>query len=173
MRTCTVYDQINTTQMWSLNPLWENQQTIETSRSRRRTSKDFCLGSNNTCRLVNKRKYVFIQGPLYKWTEHSQNFIFWNYKVGGGFQFYPGAGWEWVFWPYSFISSHERSKILGFKLFKQKHFLMNFRFWLLLVELRKTKLWLHWIFYIGMKNIKLGHVLRFYEHKKVFSPEKK
>jgi hypothetical protein len=24
------------------------------------------------------------QGPLYKWTEHSHNFIFWNYKLGGG-----------------------------------------------------------------------------------------
>ena len=23
------------------------------------------------------------QGPLYKWTEHSQNFEFLNYKVGG------------------------------------------------------------------------------------------
>ena len=30
------------------------------------------------------RNHLYImQGPLYKWTDHSQNFEFWNYKVGG------------------------------------------------------------------------------------------
>ena len=46
---------------------------------------------------------VFRQGPLYKWAEQSQNFIFWNYKVGG-LQFHPGAGWGCAFWPYSFTT---------------------------------------------------------------------
>ena len=28
--------------------------------------------------------YSFSQGPMYKWTEHSIKFHFWNYKVRGG-----------------------------------------------------------------------------------------
>ena len=38
--------------------------------------------------------WLLIQGPLYKWTEHFQNFIFWNYKVGGAP--IPPRGWMGV-----------------------------------------------------------------------------
>ena len=57
----------------------------------------------------NVASHYTVQGPLYKWTEHSRNFIFWNYKVGE-LQYQPGAGWSWFFGPHSFIilkSSHQ------------------------------------------------------------------
>ena len=35
---------------------------------------------------MQKKLSAISQGPLYKWTEHSLKFHFWNYKVWGGLQ---------------------------------------------------------------------------------------
>ena len=61
---------------------------------------------------------------------------------------------------------------LYFKLLKLGHFWINFRFLLVWVQLRKAKLWVHWIFYKEMKNNKLGHTLSFYMHRKIISSKK-
>ena len=57
------------------------------------------------------------QGPLYKWTEHSHNFIFWNYKLGGGgLPFHFGG----FFGPHSFMilsSSRHHLSIEGSNIF--------------------------------------------------------
>ena len=62
---------------------------------------------------------------------------------------------------------------LFFKLLKHGRFWINFginfRFWLVWVELRKSKAWVLWIFYKDMENIKLGHALSFYMHRKIIS----
>ena len=44
------------------------------------------------------------QGPLKKWTEHSQNCIFWKYILGGrGSSYYnPGLDGRLIFWTISF-----------------------------------------------------------------------
>ena len=66
------------------------------------SSLQFAVPSNNEIYILGHTLTGPIQGPLCKSTKHSQNFFFWNYKVGG-LQFHPGAGWRWVFRIYSFM----------------------------------------------------------------------
>ena len=60
-----------------------------------------------------------VQGPLYKWTEHSQTFIFWNYKVG--VPPIPPQGWmEVVFWDHTLL--YQKAHIKTFLMRGQKIF---------------------------------------------------
>ena len=83
-----------------------------------------------------------------------KNCIFWKYIVGGSSYYTPGLDGGWFFGPWAFIIpkcsyqdlSNEGSKKffwvhwnLFFKLLKHGCFWLNFRFWLVWVELRKSK----------------------------------
>ena len=96
--------------------------------------------------------WTLTQGPLYKWTEHSLNFHFWNYKVGGT----PITPWGWMGVD-GMKLDHNTTQNIHIKIFLMRgqivfefswtwvlncsnkgFFLMNCRFWLLGVELRKS-----------------------------------
>ena len=92
------------------------------------------------------------QGPLKKWMEHSQELGLLKIHSRGGSYYTSGLAGGWFFGPWAFIIlkssyqdlSNEGSKKiwvhwnLFFKLLKHRHFWINFRFWLVWVELRKS-----------------------------------
>jgi len=84
------------------------------------------------------------QGPLKKWTEHSQELYLLKIHSRGGSYYTPWLDGGWFFGPWAFIilkSSYQdlsnegsifflSSLELVFKLLKHRHFWINFRFWL-------------------------------------------
>ena len=104
-------------------------------------------------RFTNNRWHVLSQAPLKKWTEHSQELHLLKIR-SRGLLLHPGAGWGLIFWimsfynPKKFISRSfkwgvkkffEFTGTCFFKLLKHGHFWVNFRFWLVWVQLRKSK----------------------------------
>ena len=98
--------------------------------------------------------WLATQGPLKKWTEHSQELHLLKIHSRRApitpRDYMDGV---WFFWPWAFIIlissyqdlSNEGQKLfwvhwnLFFKLREHGHFWINFRFWLVWVELRKSK----------------------------------
>ena len=100
----------------------------------------FQIHQENKNNKINKISYKVNQRSLKRWTEHSQES--------------PGLDGGWFFGPWAFIAPkssfqdpfNEWSKDffwvhwnLFSKLLKHGHFGINFRFWLVWVELRKSK----------------------------------
>ena len=93
------------------------------------------------------------QGPLKKWAEHSQELHLLKIHSRGDSYYTQGldGGWFFGWWAFIILKSsyqdlsNKGSKIvlssleLAFKLLKHGHFWINFRFWLVWVELRKSK----------------------------------
>ena len=77
-----------------------------------------------------------------------KNCISWKYIVGGSYHTF-GLDGGWFFGPLAFIVLKSSYQDL-FKLVKHETFWINFRFWLVLVELRKSKA------LCSLKNIKLA-----------------
>ena len=50
------------------------------------------------------QEFVIGQGPLKKWTEHSQELHLLKIYSRGGLLLHPGAGWGLIFWTMSFYN---------------------------------------------------------------------
>ena len=90
---------------------------------------------------------IITQGPLKKWTEHSHELHLLKIHSRGSSYYTPGLDGGWFFRPWAFIIPKSTYQDLSnaftatcfFKLLKYGHFWINLRFWLVWVELRKSK----------------------------------
>ena len=89
--------------------------------------------------------------PRTLWVDFLDHYLLWYQKVHIKIFLMRGQNCFWVQWN------------LVFKLLEHGHFLMNFRFWLLGIELRIS------ISLSSLKNLKFDYALSFYILKKVFS----